>query len=293
VQLTVNHTRVSDLSPLKGMPLTYLNCDETRVADLSPLEGAKLEKLYCAFTRVKDLSPLEGMPLELLHCSFTGVDDLSPLKGAPLERLQFASTNVSDLGPLRGMKLKALACSQTRVADLAVIKGMPLTSLTADIPLYGAGLIESLPLKRVNNQAAADCWKEIDGKRKAAEAFARETAAKPAEQQHVAVAKKLEELNDGKIGGLGRVIRDDAVVAATLALDRGTHDLTPLMALQKLETLTLTGGPQWLDLSPLKHLPLEELTVGEDLARKNVATLRAMKTLKTINGKPAHEFWTK
>jgi len=36
----------------------------TKVTDLTPLRGMKLTGLYLDRTRVKDLSPLEGMPLK-------------------------------------------------------------------------------------------------------------------------------------------------------------------------------------------------------------------------------------
>jgi hypothetical protein len=55
--------KFSDLSPLKGMPLTLLRCFNTWVSDLTPLKGMPLTELYCNDTRVSDLSPLEGMKL--------------------------------------------------------------------------------------------------------------------------------------------------------------------------------------------------------------------------------------
>ena len=45
------------------------------------------------------------------------------------------------------------------------------------------------------------------------------------------------------------------------------------------------------DLSPVSALPLEELTCPEPMARKNGPVLAEIKTLKTINGRPAAEFW--
>ncbi|MGA2031345.1 MAG: hypothetical protein ABSG68_03745, partial [Thermoguttaceae bacterium] len=38
-------TKVSDLSPLKGMPLNTLDCIDAPVSDLSPLEGMNLTAL--------------------------------------------------------------------------------------------------------------------------------------------------------------------------------------------------------------------------------------------------------
>jgi Leucine-rich repeat (LRR) protein len=67
-QLGCHGTRISDLSPLAGMPLTNLSCGMTQVSDLSPLKGMPLTTLGCGSARVTDLSPLAGMPLEWLEC---------------------------------------------------------------------------------------------------------------------------------------------------------------------------------------------------------------------------------
>ena len=115
--------KVSDLSPLKEMPLTYLDCGLTRVSDLSPLKGMPLTYLNCAWTQVPDLSPLKGMPLTRLDCQGAQVSDLSPLKGMRLTDLHCQNTPVADLSPLKGMPLAILACDITRVFDLRRSRG--------------------------------------------------------------------------------------------------------------------------------------------------------------------------
>ncbi len=127
--LNCNNTQVADLSPLKGTPLTSLVCNHTQVADLSPLKSMKLTFLWCGSTKVSELSPLKGMPLTNLFCVGTNVSDLSPLKGMPLTVLYCGGTNVSELSPLKGMPLTFLECSTTKVSDLSPLKGMPLTVL--------------------------------------------------------------------------------------------------------------------------------------------------------------------
>ena len=44
-------------------------------------------------------------------------------------------------------------------------------------------------------------------------------------------------------------------------------------------------------MSPLKGLALEELHVSNFHAERDAKILRAIKTIQTINGKPAAEFW--
>jgi hypothetical protein len=73
-----------DLSPLAGMLLRELNfTDCRRLTDLVPLRGMPLQKLTCCKTKVSDLSPLKGMPLEFLQVDRAKVTDLTPLKEMP------------------------------------------------------------------------------------------------------------------------------------------------------------------------------------------------------------------
>jgi hypothetical protein len=120
---------LTDLSPLKGMALELLWCDESQVSDLSPLKGMPLRALYCNGTSVSDLSPLAGMPLTNVNCSGTKVKDLSPLQGMKLEILMAEGLPVTDLAPLRKMQLTHLGLYMTKVSDLSPLEGMPLTYL--------------------------------------------------------------------------------------------------------------------------------------------------------------------
>ncbi|MCH7727898.1 MAG: hypothetical protein IH991_15685, partial [Planctomycetes bacterium] len=113
-------------------------------------------------------------------------------------------------------------------------------------------------------------------------------------EQVAAVITKLEELNAEAFGSLGRGTESDVVTSVTLTLvekQSGAVDITPLLAFSKLKKLTLNGGPFWLDISPVKHLPLEELNCSADIALKNAPVLKEMKSLKTINGQSVAEFW--
>ena len=117
--------KFSDLSLLKGLPLTELCCESTKVSDLSPLKAMRLTGLRCYCTPVSDLSPVKGMPLTYLICGNTPVSDLSPLKGMPLTCLHCDSTRVSDLSPLEGMNLTVIAFSPKNITKgMDVIRRM-------------------------------------------------------------------------------------------------------------------------------------------------------------------------
>jgi formylglycine-generating enzyme required for sulfatase activity len=157
-----------DVSPLRGLPLTRLQCGNNRVNDLSPLKGMALTVLYCNATEVSDLSPLKGMPLAELQCGGTKVEDLSPLQGMRLMELFCNQTRVKDLSPLKGMPLHWLYCEDTSVTDLAPLKGMPLKSLRVDFkPERDAEILRSIKtLETINDQPAAEFWKKVDAGKK-------------------------------------------------------------------------------------------------------------------------------
>ena len=65
-------------------------------------------------------------------------------------------------------------------------------------------------------------------------------------------------------------------------------DLSPLKDM-KLTNLDC-DGTQVSDLSPLKGMPLKDLAC-DFKPERDAEILRSIKTLETINGKPAAEFW--
>jgi len=112
---------LSDLSPLKGLPLMSLYCHNNPIRDLSPLKGTPLAALTCGGSQVSDLTPLAGMRLTLLSCNDTAVGSLSPLAGMPLTVLWCNNTKVTDFSPLRGMPLKELRCDFVPERDAAIL----------------------------------------------------------------------------------------------------------------------------------------------------------------------------
>lgn len=83
-------TRVTDLGPLGGMQhLSSLWLNDTPVSDITPLKTVPLVSLTLAGTKVSDLSPLKGLPLRRLHIARSEVTDLSPLEWLELDRLVF------------------------------------------------------------------------------------------------------------------------------------------------------------------------------------------------------------
>ena len=143
-----NSPRLTDLSPLKGISLQELHIDGCSTADFSPLFGMPLRILWAWSWRGSDLSPLKGMPLTELNIGGNGRPmDLAPLAGAPLEFLCCNVSEVSDLTPLKGMPLKRLLCENTLVSDLSPIAGAKLQEFVAGgSPITDFSVLREMPL---------------------------------------------------------------------------------------------------------------------------------------------------
>lgn len=139
----MHQSAVADLTPLKGLPATYLDLTGTAVTDLAPLAGMPLEQLYLEDTQVRNLSPLAGMPLTILRLEKTPVADMSPLAGMPLEQLNLYGTEVTDISAVRDMPLNTLWLTDTQVGDLQALEGMHLESLD----VHGTPISDLTPLR--------------------------------------------------------------------------------------------------------------------------------------------------
>ena len=255
--------RLTDLAPLQGMKLNYLDCRGTNVSDLSPLQGMPLTVLGCELTNVSNLSPLRGMPLSSLWLQRTKVSDLSPLAGMRLGNLACNDTQVSDLSPLKEMPLGYLTIENTAVSDLTPLEGMKLRSVTLTPRSLHVGLeiLRRMPSVQMIGTAWNDVspseqfWKRYDagefGKPIATlgdpafQQWMKAVAALPAERQVEAVARKLQELNpgfDGKVTGYGGPNSTPRIDGGGVVLKvRGSKTITwqiylaPVRALSKIE----------------------------------------------------------
>ena len=144
--------RLTELTPLKGMPLKNLALGGTGVTDLTPLSGMPLEWLFMWGNRVSDLTPLKGMPLKWLNCGGSGQKlDLTPLAGLRLEFLCVNHTKVSDLAALKDVPLKELLCSNTPVSDLNPLRGMRLRQLHIEnCKVSNLGPVKGMPLNELD-----------------------------------------------------------------------------------------------------------------------------------------------
>ena len=321
-------TPVSDLTPLKDMKLNVLLADVTSVSDLTPLKGMKLTVLHFGTSAVSDLTPLKDMNLTELNCGSTAVCDLSPLKHMKITDLNFANTKVSDLTPLADMKLTHLDCSGAPVADLSPLNGMPLTDLNLDrTRVCDLSPLKDMKLKILNvahtqvwnltpladmKLTYLNCWGTRVSDLSPVKNLKLTTLNCGVTSVSDLTPVKNMELTDLNCGTTAvfdlSPLRHMKLTDLNCSYTK-VSDLTPLHGMP-LTHLDCTGAPV-SDLSPLKDIPLTRLdcenTRVSDLsplkgmpltelrcdfkAERDAAIVRSIKTLETINGKPAAEFW--
>ncbi len=285
VRFDINH--VTDISPLRvWMQLKSVDCwsavqRQSKLSDLSPLAGMPLNELKCTYSQLADLSALQGMPLTVLNFTGSAIADLSPLRGMALEIITLnGCAKVRDLAPLAGMPLASVSLNNTSVADLSPLE---TCSKLVSLHAYRSGvksatvtaLQESLPNCKIEWNDAAGVVAGQAAKPWDKPAFQRwvaETQKLPAEQQIEAVSKKLMELNpgfDGKVAGyLGNgqaKIADRVVTEIGLVADHIT-DISPIRALPELKYLSCdgktAGKARFSDLSPLHGMKVTTLHFG-------------------------------
>jgi LSD1 subclass zinc finger protein len=261
---------VTDISPVGALNgLQVLHCrtagGKGTFSDLCPLKDLKLTGLDCQGTRVSELSALKDMKLTSLNCAFTLVSDLSPLKDMKLTTLYCRDTKVTDLSPLKDMKLTFLDCSYTLVSDLSPLKDMKLKGLG----VAGTQVSDLSPLKDMK-LTELNC------------------AATQVTDLSSLKDMKLTTLHcpDTKVTDLSP-LKDTKLTWVNLARTK-VSDLSPLkdMKLTYLEC----AGTEVTDLSSLKAMPLKTLEF-DFKPEGDASILRSIKTLETINNKPAAAFW--
>jgi len=100
---------IESLEPLKGMKLEFLCLNESaKVSDLSPLIGMPIHKLIIAKSDISDLTPMSRSQLKILDISGSKVRDLSPLVGLKLEHLLMNRSQIDDLAILKKCHIKTL-----------------------------------------------------------------------------------------------------------------------------------------------------------------------------------------
>ena len=217
-----------------------------KLSDLSPLAGLPLAHLACSQSRVSDLSPLAGMPLTELCCDHTLVSDLTPLKGMHLALVWFTPTKITDgIDAIRRMKsLKTIGLS-----------GEDKDQFSPDEfwKKYDAGELGK-PITTFRDPAFQRWAKEVAALPAQKQV---EAVAKKLQELNPGFNGKV---TDGGYGhGTPRV--ENGVVTEFGFSTDNVADISPVRALEGLRSLGCIHGVRgkFFDLSPLKGMPLTNL----------------------------------
>ena len=163
-------SRLTDLSPLAGLKNLQITdfsfCKE--LTNLAPLRDLPIDHVLLQFAAVTDLSPLAGKKIQLLHLwGCMKLTDLAPLKDAPLAHLVIHETGIRDLSPLRDSKVKTLGLMDSQF-DPDIICRWPLKSIGFNKSIQKVPREKLLRLKEIktletiDGKPVAEFWKEFD-----------------------------------------------------------------------------------------------------------------------------------
>jgi serine/threonine protein kinase len=222
--------------------------------------------------KVCDISPVRALKrLEELECYGTPsrlgmVTDLSPLSGLPLRRLIFSDNYVTDLAPLHGLPLKILGFARNyAVKDLTPLKGLRLKFLdTSHTTVSDLSPLKGMKLTVLwCDQSLVSDLSPLRGM--------------PLKELRCPYTR-VSDLNPLK----GMPLEVVSLIATPV------DDLSPLRGMA-LKELTVNHS-RVTDHSPLREMPLTMLRLDFQ-AERDANIVRSLKTLQSINDKPAADFW--
>jgi Leucine-rich repeat (LRR) protein len=151
--LSLEKTRINDLSALRGLPIRHLDLNMSKVADLEPIfESVSLETLLANHIRLAELRPSKDWKA-LKHLSIHGASvDGKLLESLPsLEWLDISRTDLQDFSFLRQLNgLKGLGLEYTAFAnlqDISHLKSLEYLNIRDTAPYNGVELLVGMPLK--------------------------------------------------------------------------------------------------------------------------------------------------
>ena len=128
---------ISDLSPLKDLPLDHLGISYNPVSDLSPLAGmVELANFHCDRCQISDISALAGLTrLTFLDLNNNYIRSIEPLRRVnDLAEVYISDNDIEDLSPLENRNLRTLTAAGNRITDLSPLRNS-LAMETLDLNL--------------------------------------------------------------------------------------------------------------------------------------------------------------
>jgi eukaryotic-like serine/threonine-protein kinase len=289
----------------------YVSIENQPLSDLSFLKGMPISDLWLSGCKVSDFSPIQDLPIRVLGLYRNPVSDVRALRKMPLEELSLEESNVSDLSPLRGLRLKKLLLHDCeKLADVgSLVDIRTLEKLTVPVHARNIEKLRQLPnLKwlafgisdtppRFPFTTTEQFWEEF-GQRGWLRAL-HAAGLKPKRQERKSDGTWEIDLSQSAITDLS--ILHGAPISLLWIFETGVSDLEPLrgMPLKKLhlyktgvtDLSPLQGMPlvylnlvatHVTDLSALRGMPLSQLSLASCNDLTDLSPLADVKTLKEI-----------
>jgi Leucine-rich repeat (LRR) protein len=260
---------------------------------LRPLSGGIDEPWFKTVQSLPPAKQVEAVAKKLQEANPSFNGKLTPTyEGAIVTGLSLSTNDVSDIGPLRAFpRLSVLDLGgdtnwgQGKLADLEPLRGLQLTELNVqgNRKVEHLGPLAGMPLRKLNvgGTTVADLSPLKDSS-----VWLLNVAGTPVRDLSPLKGLPLSHLYlmGSKVTDLSP-LKDTALKVVSL-VDTSISDLSPL-----------ANKPVWdlhcertkvQDLSVLRTLPLKQLSCDFD-PKRDSAILLGIKTLETINGKPAVE----
>ncbi len=211
-----NNRHLTNISPLKDVPLVKLNLANTSINSLDALKGTPLHWISIANTNVSDISPLAGSKLFYLDISNSRVTNLHKLAHLDISNLAIAGIPKTDLKILQKFPLQNLIIDNSQMIYFDVLSNLRLNELT----IYGANKsaiknLAKIPLKSLTLHGRdVDDLSGLDGMKI---------------QNLSLISTRVKNLNDIRILPLKKLIIHEGLI----------RDIDPLRNLQNLEELQL------------------------------------------------------
>ena len=170
VSVEFTYSRVTDLRPLRGLPLHHLGLYGTAINDWRELARLDFLTLNVGGTSFADLSLLAGKPLTSLELFRTPVASLQGIETMPLRRLQIGETRIRDFSRLSRLPLSWLLMLGCATDDLSFLADMNLerfgfsfTRGTRGLePLRGMSKLQWVHTTEYDSFSAAEFWRRFD-----------------------------------------------------------------------------------------------------------------------------------
>lgn len=175
-ELALFNQKITDLSPLEGLPLVKLGLGGNQIADVSPLAGLTgLTDLLLENNPLSDIQPLQSLnSLQSLDITNTNVSDIAPLIGLPLGFLSLSGCRVQDCSPLLQLPQlswllisdltpeQAAVCGKiTTLVDLSIDE-CGVTSLEPFQPLINLSFLD-LQGNELTSLSGVEAFSELQG----------------------------------------------------------------------------------------------------------------------------------